>query len=502
MAELPRYKRPSSLIMSGDVQSSNISALVQAQQLQTQALTKGIDTIVQFALAKSERDQKMDKLQAMQGEAAIMPTVTNAINLLSAEIKTNPKFTPEDFAARQKQILAFVKPVYEKDGATGVAMYNKIQTTLQGVSTKYTEIEVERATAASINEYKTFSQNSVKNLNTSFESNITDEEYSKSIFSNKQEFLDNVSITHPTMIDKFETEWDTELAAMITESYTDLVLSDKFANNRVQALNKINNENFGNRTKTFKALPFELQQKVKQQIKAAFVERATTELAVEEQEDKVRDEEFVRAYAFYDRAVKEGDTKSANNFYLGMVSLADDKNEIDQIIEIDKEITKQDQAEYEFNLNLDIDDPTTNITFADVKKALRLKLIRPEKAQQIYENIIKAEDENRKEVLDDLKREYGFVDGMIFGLSRADATKKKYFKARKIFDKLEKKHYEEEAKRLRAEGVEEKDIFSNSRSPNYDAIYEETVKRFAAESKEDTDASDAAADEEFKTEFE
>jgi hypothetical protein len=485
MAELPRYKRPSSLIASGDVQAANISALVQAQQMQTQALTKGIDTIVQFALAKSERDQKMDKLQAMQGEASIMPAVTNEINLLAAEIETNPKFTPEDFAARQKQILAFVKPVYEKDGATGVAMYNKIQTSLQAVSTKYTEREVNRATAESIKTFKNYSKETVVNIGTGFRTNITDQDYLDSIAKIKSDFLDDVVITHPNMLEKFEEEFDLEFASMITGSYVDFVLEEGYAKNDLDAYSKIEDEDFGDRTKTFKSLPFELQTKIKEEAYKKYIERSKQRLDFEAQEDKERDEDFTRTLGFYHL---EKDPEQKKKYFMAMIPMADDKAEMDALISIDKEVEVEEQIDFEFKLGVDINDPNIDITFGQLRDYARLNLIRDEKLEYYRQKIILSNDKNRKDAVAKIKLLTGFIEGSIIGLDKSDVIRLNHFEAMEIFNRLEDKHYDEERKRLKELGYEDIEIFSYSKSPNYDELYKETVKEYESpENQKDMD---------------
>ena len=278
MAELPRYKRPSSLITSGDVQTANISALVQAQQMQTQALTKGIDTIIQFALAKSERDLKTAKINAIHGMNSIMPEVHNAIEEIRFNIETNPDFTHEDFGTSVKQLYGYVNPVYKTNGEVGTQMYTEIQSLISPLSSEFTKKQIDKVKALTKSQVETTSNGYIKDIEASFnDSNLTDLELLNKIAFNKDKFHTYASIELGNDAESFKNKYDEDVDANLMTLFSNKANSSAFAFSFIDLQKRLDNNDFGNRTELFKSLPINQQDAIKKQIISDYYQKIDDE---------------------------------------------------------------------------------------------------------------------------------------------------------------------------------------------------------------------------------
>jgi hypothetical protein len=161
---------------------------------------------------------------------------------------------------------------------------------------------------------------------------------------------------------------------------------------------------------------------------------------------------------------------------------------MDALISIDKEVEVEEQIDFEFKLGVDINDPNIDITFGQLRDYARLNLIRDEKLEYYRQKIIVSNDKNRKDAVAKIKLLTGFIEGSIIGLDKSDVIRLNHFEAMEIFNRLEDKHYDEERKRLKELGYEDIEIFSYSKSPNYDELYKETVKEYESpENQKDMD---------------
>lgn len=438
MAELPRYKRPSSLITSGDVQTANISALVQAQQMQSQAISKGIDTVIQFALAKSERDLKTAKINAIHGMNSIMPKVREVIEDISFNIETNSEFKHEDYANAVKQVYGFVKPVYETNGEVGAQMYDEIRKLISPLSSSFTKKQIDRVKAITKVNVEESSKLIIKSFEKDFnDSNQNDQDVFNRMIEQKRIFFDYSSIELGDQAVTYQDNFNENFTNNLITLYSRFANSINFhQNSYITFTDRINNDDFGNRTELFKSLPLETQQKIRTKIIEDWFTEADNEARYNEISKKESAKYFYNTLYDFHRT-KDEKAKNKLRKDLEPYVRSGNKEFVDIVIALDKEErTEEKDIAYIFFLDDMIQDPSGY----NQQEALE-KLRRNEITTDHYANIIKKREslknEDYKESLIKLKQATGIPEQgfqiTIFE-TQSDKKAKKFYKATELFD--------------------------------------------------------------------
>ena len=413
MAELPRYKRPSSLITSGDVQSANISALVQAQQMQTQALTKGIDTIIQFALAKSERDLKTAKINAIHGMNSIMPNVHDAIEEIRFNIETNEKFTHEDFAASVKQLYGYVKPVYKTNGEVGTQMYTEIQNLISPLSSEFTKKQIDKVKALTKSQVETTSNGYIKDIEASFnDSNLTDLELLNKIAFNKDKFHTYASIELANDAESFKNKYDEDVEANLMTLFSNKANSSTFAQTYTDLKKRLDNNDFGNRTELFKSLPPDQQAGIKKQIFTDYFDEVNN---IQKAEARSLQEDSFRFYGLLRQFHKVSNKGARDDLKdkMGLIALNGNKEMNDILNKLD---TEEKTSEKNIEYILIIDDMIKNPESYNQEKVFELyraEEITSEHVAKILEKREQIKNKDYKEAVSKIKLSTGISDGEI-----------------------------------------------------------------------------------------
>lgn len=436
MAELPRYKRPSSLITSGDVQTANISALVQAQQMQSQAITKGIDTVIQFALAKGERDLKITKLNALQDKAAVMPKITEAIAAISAEVETNPKYSHEQIANDIKQLYGFVKPIYEVNGEVGTTLYNEINELAAPITKLFTQKRVEIQKAATKIGVDNTAVDRVNLLsNVFFDETNTDNELITLFTNDRNKFSEQAIIALGDKAQEAINKYDEELELVLVSSFSRYMIEASEDKDDGLALeDKLQTNNFGVRTKFFLSLPPSVQKEIKSTIRTDFNNRVELKEKQKEEQYKKDRKQFYEWAAMYDR--HDFGEVSEEQLLTKMYNLAYGQEQPELLnfyIKLQDDIRTEDQEDYYLAEVIDIIQDPRSFDSSVIERDVDNDLIHPSQALKLINLQEKLSDRGYRDGITELKILSKLPDG-IFTIGNADDKAKQTFAA--AFDKF------------------------------------------------------------------